>query len=297
MRYRAAIILVAVAVVAAGLGVGAYFLVGRRSPASNPSSAPPSGPPPAALPQNQPIAHVMITQDAAAALAASGGSGATFVRSLNRAGTFEVIRAGRAESDPLPAATHVESFKSYTAIQQAFANGTIPSDVRVIQYDDEHWQGTPLNEQQRPFTYVALAEKLVHRHGLLFMDTPGADLREVLDPDASNQYSAYLTEQLADLARYTDVFEIQAQNATSVGQFLSFARQAVQQARQANSKAIILLGVTAKDGGQSSSAIDSEIAGTVKLAEGYWLNIPSTSSGSMSGVSVAMPVIQHWAKL
>lgn len=297
MRYRAAIILVAVAVIAAGLGVGAYFLVGRRSPASPPASAPSSGPPSAALPQSQPIAHVMITQDAAAALTASGGSAATFVRSLNRAGTFEVIRAGRAESDPLPAATHVESFKSYTAIENAFANGTIPSDVRVIQYDDEHWQGTPLNEQQRPFTYVALAEKLVHRHGLLFMDTPGADLREVLDPGAANQYSAYLTEQLPDLARYTDVFEIQAQNATSVGQFLSFARQAVQQAKQANGKAIILLGVTAKDGGQSSSAIDSEIAGTVKLAEGYWLNIPSTSNGSMSGVTVAMPVIQHWAKL
>lgn len=297
MRYRAAIILVAVAVIAAGLGVGAYFLIGRPS-SSSPTSTPPSGKPPAALPpQSQPIAHVMITEDAADALATSGGNGAAFVRSLNKPGTFEVVHVGRSESDQLPAATHVESFKSYTAIQNAFANGTIPSDVRVIQYDDEHWTGTPMNEQQHPFTYVALAEQLVHRHGLLFMDTPGADLKEVLDPNAANQYSAYLSEQLPDLARYTDVFEIQAQNATSVSQYLSFATQAAQRAKQANGKAIILLGVTAKHGGQSSSAIDSEIAETVKIADGYWFNIPSTSAGSMSGVSVAMPVIQHWARL
>jgi hypothetical protein len=296
MRYRAAIILVAVAVIAAGLGVGAYFLIGR--PSSSSPTSPPSGKPPTALPpQSQPVAHVMITEDAAHALAASGGNGAAFVSSLNKPATYEVVHAGRAESDPLPAATHVESFKSYTAIQNAFANGTIPSDVRVIQYDDEHWTGTPMNEQQHPFTYVALAEQLVHRHGLLFMDTPGADLKEVLDPNAANQYSAYLAEQLPELAKYTDVFEIQAQNATSVGQYLSFAAQAVQRAKQANGKAVILLGVTAKDGGQSSSAIDSEIAGSVKIADGYWFNIPSTSNGSMSGVTVAMPVIQHWAKL
>jgi hypothetical protein len=298
MRYRGAIILAAVAVVAVGLGVSAYFLVGRPPAPSSPSSSQPSGRPTGALPpQSQPIAHVMITQDAADAVDASSTNGAAFVRSLNKPATFEVVHVGRAESDLLPAATHVESFKSYGAIQRAFADGTIPADVRVIQYDDEHWIGTPMAEQQQPFSYVQQAERLVHQHRLLFMVTPGADLKEVLDPNAVNQYSAYLTDRLAGLAKFADVFEIQAQNATSVSQYLSFATQAAAQAKQANDKAIVLLGVTAKDGGQSSSAIDSEIAGTVGIADGYWFNIPSTSSGSASGVTIALPVIQDWAKL
>lgn len=297
MRFRAAIILVAVAVIAAVLGAGAYLLAGRPS-SSSPSSPRHSAKPPAALPpRSHSIAHVMITQDAANALAASSANGAAFVSSLNKPETFEVIRAGRAGSDLLPAATHVESFKSYAAIKKAFADGAVPADVRVVQYDDEHWLGTPLTEQREPFTYVQLAEELVHRHHLLFMDTPGADLKEVLDPGAANQYSGYLADRLAGLAKFADVFEIQAQNATSVSQYLSFAAQAVQQARQANDKAVILLGVTAKGGGQSSSGIVSEITGTVSIADGYWLNIPGTSHGSRSGVSVALPVIQDWAKL
>jgi hypothetical protein len=40
--------------------------------------------------------------------------------------------------------------------------------VITQEFDDEHWSGTPLQEQQNPFTYVQLAEKLVHSHGLLF---------------------------------------------------------------------------------------------------------------------------------
>jgi hypothetical protein len=295
MRYRAAIIVVAVAVIAVGLGAGAAFLL--RRPSSSPSSSQPSGKPPAALPQSQPVAHVMITQNAADALAASGPEGAAFVSSLNKPGTFEVVDVAGAEADLLPDATHVEAFKSYRAIERAFADGAIPSDVRVIQYDDEHWPGTPLDEQLHPFTYVPLAEQLVHRHGLLFMDTPGADLREVLDPNAGNQYSAYLAEQLPELARYANVFEIQAQNEPSVSQYLSFAAQAVREAKQANDKAIILLGVSAKYGGQSSSGIDSEIAGTVRIADGYWFNIPDATNGSLSGVSVALPVIRVWRKL
>jgi hypothetical protein len=295
MKYRAAIITLAVVVIAAGIGAGAYFLrKGTSQHPAKPSSAAPSP----GQPQSHPIAHIMITQDAADALAASGADGAAFVRSLNRPETFEVIHRGRAESDLLPAATHVESFKSYAAIQTAFADGTIPSDVRFIQYDDEHWPGTPLAEQEHPFTYVRLAEKLVHRHGLLFMNTPGADLDQVLDPDAGNQYSAYLAEGLPSLAKFADVFEIQAQNSKSVGQYLSFAAQAVRQAKQANPNAIILLGVTAKDsGGLPSSAIATEIAGTVSISDGYWFNIPGASNGSSLGVPIALPVIRDWARL
>jgi hypothetical protein len=292
MKHRGVIVLLSVVVIAAAIGVGAYFLPHKGSPhhPGIPSAASPS--------QSHPIAHVMITLAAANALAASGSSGAAFVRSLNKPETFEVIRPGSAESDLLPAATHVESFQSYAAIQRAFADGTIPSDVRVIQYDNEHWAGTPLIEQEHPFTYVPLAEKVVHEHGLLFMDTPGADLDHVLDPNASNQYSGYLTERLADLAKFTNVFEIQAQNTKSVGQYQSFAAQAVEQAKQANASAVILLGVTAKDsGGQPSAAIVREIADTVNITDGYWFNIPGTSKGSSSGLPVALTVIRSWARL
>lgn len=295
MTYRVAILTLAVAVIAAGAGAGAYFL--RKGMAQQPAQPPAVAPSPG-RPQSHPIAHMMITQDAAGALAASGANGAALVAALNKPETYEVIRQGRAERDLLPAATHVESFKSYAAIQSALAGRAVPSDVRVIQYDDEHWPGTPAAEQKLPFHYVPLAEKLVHQHGLMFMNTPGADLDQVLDPKAGNQYSAYLAERLPGLAKFADVFEIQAQNAKSVAQYQSFARQAVRRAKQANASAIILLGVTAKgDGGPPSSVITSEIARTASISDGYWLNIPGTANGSSSGVPIAIPVIRDFARL
>jgi hypothetical protein len=158
----------------------------------------------------------------------------------------------------------------------------------VILYDNEAWPGTPLIEQQKPFTYVPLAEQLVHQHGLLFMNTPAADLKSVLDPIASDNYTGYLQTKLATLSKYTDIFEIQAQNTQTVSKYISFATQAMKQARDANSHAIILLGITAKTGGPTSQELIQEIQSTNGLTDGYWFNV----IGGTTGVNVALPVIQ-----
>ena len=294
MRRGREIMTFAVAVIVVGVILAGC--VSQENSSGHPGNLPSAAN--SALPsRNHSISHILITQDAVDVLAANGATSAAFVRSLNQPGTFEIIPADRKETDLLPSATHVESFKSYQAIRQAFASGTMLPGVRIIQYDDEHWRGTPLTEQQHPFIYVRLAEELVHEHSLLFMNTPGADLEQLLDPEAGNQYDAYLQEHLATLAKYADLFEIQAQNAKSVGQYVNFATQAIQQAKEANKSAIVLLGITAKSNGPSSSDLINEIEETVGKSDGYWFNIPSTSHGSLSGISAALPVVQNLARL
>lgn len=214
--------------------------------------------------------------------------GSAFITALDTSSTYEIINLHTNAPDPLPQATHIEGFQSYQLMQSAFENSQIPSNVKVIMYDNEHWAGTPINEQQQPFIYVPMAETLVHQHGLLFMNTPAADLRRVLDPQAKDQYSAYLEKKLATLAKYTDIFEIQAQNAPSVAEYISFAQQAITQAKAANSRAVILLGITAKTTGPTSQELLQEVKGTYTITDGYWFNI----IGGSSGVAIALPVIQ-----
>jgi hypothetical protein len=233
------------------------------------------------------VKHWIIGNDVANELHVSH-VGSKFIQSINIPSTYQNGFSKQGSVDLLPNATHIKIFQSYQAIKSALDNNSIPPDIKVIGYDNEHWSGTPVVEQQQPFTYVPLAEQIVHQHGLLFMNCPAADLKGVLDPSAPDNYTGYLDEKLATLSQYTDIFEIQAQNTRSVSQYISFAQQAMAQARTANSKGIILLGITAKTGGPTSDELVQEIQGTNDITDGYWFNI----IGGSSGVTIALPVIQ-----
>jgi hypothetical protein len=186
---------------------------------------------------------------------------------------------------PLPDAIHVEDFDSYAAIQAAFAAHTIPAEAEAILYDNERWPGTPVSEQRQPFSYVQRAEALVHDHGLTFISTPAPDLSTTLNPGHHGNYSGYLNERLATLARYADIFDVQAQHAGPPASYAAFARAAVAQARAANRHAFILLGITTN--GETAQDLISEVTATRAIADGYWLNI----IGGNPGVQTAVPVL------
>jgi hypothetical protein len=243
---------------------------------------------PTAVPSSTSLApHHWLLAASGAMLLEGTAVGMQFLHAIDTPATYEIIHSAQS-TDPLPQATHVESFQSYQAMQAAFAKGTILPQVKVILYDNEHWQGTPATEQQNPFRYVPLAEQLVHQHGLQFMNTPAADLSQVLTPLAPDQYQGYTQAHLATLAADADIFEIQAQNAPTVADYLTFAKQAIEQARMANPQAMLLLGITAKTNGPTAQQLLQEVQGTHASVDGYWLNI----LGGAVGPATALALIQ-----
>ena len=210
----------------------------------------------------------------------------SFVQSLNTPATYELISRHQGE-DLLPRATHLVSFESYQAIVDAFNQGKIPINVRGILYDNERWPGTPVAEQQQPFVYVQKAAALVHQHGLLFANSPAPDLNTTLEGNKQyNNYEGYIHLHLATLAKYADIFDIQAQRAGSVSSYVSFANAAYAQARAANETGVILLGITTADNQTPQDIID-DVQQTRRMIDGYWLNI-------INGPTVLNPGLPAW---
>jgi hypothetical protein len=274
MTIRAMYIGAAVAVLAVLVGGGIYAL-GRETGSSRAASAESAA---------APVRHWVIAEYAATELSRTT-VGAKFVRALNNPSTYEIL-SRHPGHDLLPRATHVRDFDSYQAIRAAFSQGTIPAGVKGILYDNERWPGTPLIEQQHPFTYVEQAAALVHRHGLIFISTPAADLNTTLNPSHHGNYSGYLQEKLGTLARYADVFDVQAQHAGPVASYIAFAKAAAAQARDANPRAVVVLGITTN--GETPQELTAEVDGTRTIAAGYWFNI----IGGSRGVTTAVPVLK-----
>jgi hypothetical protein len=229
------------------------------------------------------VRHWLIEEYAAAELSRTP-VGARFVRGIDKPSTYEILTQ-HVGPDVLPKAINVDDFDSYPAISAAFSQGAIPAGVRGILYDDERWPGTPLIEQQHPFSYAGQAAALVHEHGLLFISTPAPDLNTSVNPAHHGNYSGYLQEKLGRLAQHADIFDVQAQHAATVAGYISFAKAAAAQARKANPHAVVLLGITTN--GETSQDLIAEVDGTRTVADGYWLNV----IGGSAGVSTALPLL------
>ena len=172
-------------------------------------------------------------------------------------------------------------FTSFETLRQAFANNQIGPSTKAIVYDNEAWEFTPPNEQANPAIYEKRAAELVHDHSLTFICTPAVDLLKVLDPDTheDDMYTQYLTLGIAaDAARYSDIYEIQAQGSEiNTDEFSQFVTSATQQARQANPNVIVLAGLSTGPSGKIATADELYDAATsvLDVVEGFWLNIPS----------------------
>lgn len=161
MAARRILVIAAVAVLlAVFLVAGDHLLHGEAAPRSTAPSEVLAAPT---------VRHWVIEEYAAAELSRTP-VGARFVRGIDNPSTYEIFTR-HVGPDMLPKTVHVEDFDSCQAISAAFSQGAIPAGVRGILYDDERWPGTPLIEQQHPFSYVRQAAALVHEHGLLFIST------------------------------------------------------------------------------------------------------------------------------
>ncbi len=267
-----AAVMACVAVVAAACG-------GPSSPTASPSSPFPSRP---QATSSTPNAQHWIVADWAIAMLQKAGTPISVIRHIfDNTDTYLIVHRGEGYIDSeLPSAVKTDRFTSFSTMQQAFASSSIPPGVKAIMYDNERWNFTPSIEQQHPIQYAAEAEALVHKHGMTFIFAPATNLSPIAGSAsaAGSKYQAFITDDLpAQSARVADVYEIQAQQAEGTPEFTSFVSQAVAQARAANPRALVLVGIGPNPGGRSVSAsqVLADYEATRSEVNGYWLNVPT----------------------
>ena len=79
------------------------------------------------------------------------------------------------------------TFTSYAELEKQFNLDTIPESVRAIVYDNEHWQFSPIQEQQNFASFAKQAAELVHLHHRILIATPATNLVQTLDPTRSGR--------------------------------------------------------------------------------------------------------------
>jgi hypothetical protein len=182
-------------------------------------------------------------------------------------------------ADDVPDAVPTATYESYQAIKAAFADGKLPGDYKALLYDNEHWKFTPLVEQVNPAHYEELVAQLARKHGMIFIATPAVDLVFATGKLVNNSaYDTYLSRDIAGkAAKYANVLDIQAQGSeANLHLFTSFADAAIRQARKANPRVTLLIGITTN--AVSRQQLYSAYLSMVGKADGYWLNIPGKSS-------------------
>ena len=222
---------------------------------------------------------------------------------FNNPNTFVILRLSRprpADLSLLPHASLVMTFASYATMTQAFSAGQIPSDIRYILYDNEDWSATPVNEQHAPFTFAAQVANLAHQHGLGLIFAPAADIAKGFDPQYAGtaKFAGYLNLDFAgNGSKVSDIFEIQGQQDEASPGFLTFVSSAVGQARSANPRAVLLLGIATK--APRSSVTGSDLVNvyqeTRSLVSGYWINIPGGGPSGQEDPQVAVQFLTQLA--
>ena len=198
---------------------------------------------------------------------------------------YEILRPGEQPETGLNIVPTI-SYGSEADLAAAVTGGQLPSYVKAVLYDNEHWSATPTAEQIAPATYYKLAAEVAHSSGLQLVATPAIYLVEVTSSGTTNAVEAtqFLRANiLKDVAPYADVIDVQAQRLETDQQMYSaFLASAVAQIRAANSQVMILAGISIHP-----SSTESIVADLVRLVatsrgyvSGYWLNVPGPASAS-----------------
>jgi len=202
-----------------------------------------------------------------------------FQRAVNTSDLFAFDQPDKTS----PIGITVANFESYAEFSQAIVAGTIPPGVHWVMYDNERWQGTPVNEQEHPARYEALFARLAHRHGYKVILAPAQNLVFGLSKPgvrpAGAIWQQYLAFGLATVsAQSADIYEIQAQadeaaRYRAADVYADFVRAATAQAQAANPKITILAGLSTRRVSDAKQ-LDQDFQSTRSMVAGYWLNVP-----------------------
>lgn len=154
-----------------------------------------------------------------------------------------------------PGALSGRSWASYEEFAADVRDGSIPAYVRIVMYDPERWDATPIAEQRDPITYIRAFTALAHEHGYFAVITPHPGLMEV-DGAVCGQVEgetieqAYIRCEIAGrAARYADALETQAQALQrDPPAYRAFVAATAAQARAANPHVLVLSGLSTQPG-------------------------------------------------
>jgi hypothetical protein len=222
----------------------------------------------------------IISARAVAALGQAGLSPSLTDFFFNNSRTF-LVGNSPGVATILPNALPVRSFTSYATMQAAFATGAVSPKTRAVMYDPEDWTQTPLTEQRSPALYAGLSDTLAHQHGMGFIYTPSVDILAASGVPVNAMYSDYLSWNIPGQgSRSSDMFNIQAQHLIASPSYQGFVTSAAMEARAASSTTYIMAGLSTNPLGQAATPQDlwNAYTSTRLYVNGYWLNVPGTSS-------------------
>jgi hypothetical protein len=206
------------------------------------------------------------------------GTDPAILAGLARSCVLEILHPGE-ELLGLAGAQPVVTFSSVGELEQAVSGGRLPAGTRILLFDPEAWEFTPLAEQLNPAAAAGRAQQVARRHGLSLIVAPVLNLTTVRPAPAGRpRWRQFLRMGLAGaIAKVSDVLELQAQSLErSTSTYAAFVRDAATQARAANPRVTILAGLSTNPPGPevTSQQLTAAIHATRGVVDGYWLNIP-----------------------
>jgi hypothetical protein len=169
--------------------------------------------------------------------------------------------------------------RTATSVAAVDAAAADPSAMAVL-YDPEGWEMTPPEEQNDPAGAACRAESITHTHNKILIVTPAISLIRILEPGVrGDRFAAFAGTKLAgEIAKCADVYEIQAQGAEmDKGAYRSFVEAEARQARAANSRVVVLAGISTNPTGKevSGKEVFEAVQAVRSVVDGFWLNIPA----------------------
>ena len=165
-------------------------------------------------------------------------------------GTTETVALGG-----WPGATNGRAWGSHAAFAADVEAGAVPDDVRVVMYDPEGWERTPLEERLDPIGSIEAFGALARSKGYAVIVTPHANLVSVPgSPHAprgdESREEAYLRSGIVEAAAANaDVVETQAQKMQNDPRaYRAFVADTARLARSANPDVQMLSGLSTHPG-------------------------------------------------
>jgi hypothetical protein len=192
-----------------------------------------------------------------------------------------LVSTARARTKPLKDATRIQVFSSYATIVHALARHHIAADTRAVVYDNELSTGTPAAELADPVRYCRLTARLLHKHGLEYIATPGFGLSGPR-PSNGEWFQQFARAGLMECGRYADYLDIQDQLMQGTAIYSQDAHAAATLLHQINPRARLLMGLSTSPSGQlaTSGRLWRAYQDTKRFVNGYWLNVPHNVSGT-----------------
>jgi hypothetical protein len=167
------------------------------------------------------------------------------------------------------------TFADEGKLAAAVTRGRLAPGTTAVVYAAGAGRSTPSAQQRNPAHYYAVAARIAHAHGLLFIAAPQTSLAAVLSPGTPRAALERAFERLrlaADTARGADAFEAPAQaSQADASDYASFVSAASRQAAGAHRGIELLAGLSAGAAPprQSAEALFDAFLSTRLTVSGY----------------------------